>query len=270
VAYRAGFCTSPAPSTFAPLLFAGDVPAAAQAAEELGFDGIEINMKGPEELSGPALKTLLDRHGLRLIAVSSGRIYLDERATLSDPDRATRLRVVERVKRLVDYAGEFEAPVVVGLLRGESLVEGDAERTVSLFVESIQEVADYAAGLEGGGIILEAINRYETPLFNTAEETVEVVKRMDRPNVKILLDVFHMNIEEVSIADAIRATGDLLGHFHIADSNRRAPGMGHVAFAEISAALGDIGYDGWVSGEHLPLPDSYSAARQTRTFVNDL
>jgi len=93
------------------------------------------------------------------------------------------------------------------------------------------------------------------------------VRRVGSPNIKVLLDVFHMNIEELSIAAAIRTTGDKLGHLHIADSNRLAPGMGHVDFAEIAAALSDIGYQGWVSGEHLSLPDSFAAAKQTRSFI---
>jgi sugar phosphate isomerase/epimerase len=266
---KASFATSPAPTGFAPLLFAGDLPAAAKAAGELGFDGIEISMKGPEDLSVKTLKDLLDRHRLELTAVASGRIYLDERATLSDPDEGARMRVVNRVRRLIDFAGGFGAPVIIGLLRGERPPDGDNDKAISLFVQSMQEAADHAASL-GTAVILEAINRYETVLCNTAEQTVEVVKRIGRPNVKILLDVFHMNIEEVSIGEAIRATGDLLGHFHIVDSNRRAPGMGHVAFGDVAAALREIGYNGWLSGEHLPLPDSHAAAKQTRSFIRDL
>jgi sugar phosphate isomerase/epimerase len=266
---KASFATSPAPTGFGPLLFSGDFPAAAKAAGELGFDGIEINMKGPEELSAAALGDLLERNGLGLTAISSGRIYLDEKATLSEPDESARLRVVNRLKRLMDFAGEFGAPVVIGLLRGERARDGDSEKAVSLFVQSMQEAADHAASL-GIGVLLEAINRYETLFFNTAEQTIEVVKRIDRPNVKILLDVFHMNIEEVSMGDAIRATGDLLGHFHIVDSNRRAPGMGHVAYGDIAAALREIGYSGWLSGEHLPIPDSRTAAQQTLSFIRDL
>ena len=125
---KASFATSPAPTGFAPLLFAGDVPAAAKAAAELGFEGIEISMKGPEELRPRLSRAFLDRYDLELTAVASGRIYIDERATLSDPDEGARMRVVNRVKRLIEFAGEFGAPVIVGLLRGERLVDGDARQ----------------------------------------------------------------------------------------------------------------------------------------------
>lgn len=269
VRYRTSFATSPAASAFAPLLFAGDVQAAARSARELGFDGLEINTKGPEELPVHVLKQSLAENGLQLAAIASGRIYLDTGATLTDSDPEARLRVVRRVGDLAGFAAEFGAPIVIGLLRGEHLVDGSPARTTALFVESMQAVADRAAAL-GIDVYIEAINRYETPLLNTAQETLDALRQIDRPNVKMLLDVFHMNIEEVSIAEAIRLTGRLLGHFHISDSNRRAPGMGHIEFAEIAAALRDIDYRGWISGEHLPLPDSYAAAKQTGSFVKDL
>jgi sugar phosphate isomerase/epimerase len=266
---RASFVTSPAPSAFGPLLFAGDLPAAARAARDLGFEGLEINTMGPDELPATMLRGLLQDHGLQLTAVSSGRIYVDGKATLSDPDPEVRAGVIGRLERLAEFAAEFGAPIVIGLLRGERLVDGDSAKTAGLFVESMQTVADRAAAL-GIEVYLEAINRYETALFNTAEQTAEVVRQIDRANVKILLDVFHMNIEEVSIAGAIRSTGSLLGHFHVADSNRHAPGTGHVDFTAVGAALRDIGYQGWISGEHLPLPDSLSAVKQTRAFIKEL
>ena len=93
------------------------------------------------------------------------------------------------------------------------------------------------------------------------------MERIGSPDVSVLLDVFHMNIEEVSIGAAIREAGARLGHFHLADSNRRAAGMGHVDFAEVAAALRDAGYRGWLSAEILPLPDDRAAAEQARRFA---
>ena len=82
-------------------------------------------------------------------------------------------------------------------------------------------------------------------------------------HVKILADLYHMNIEETNLADALRVAGPLVGHVHFADSNRRAAGLGHTDFAPIVAALVEIGYDGYLSAEVLPLPDADTAARQT-------
>ena len=86
----------------------------------------------------------------------------------------------------------------------------------------------------------------------------------------LLADWFHMNIEEVSIESAIRSAGDQVGHVHLADSNRRAAGLGHIPFAPVVAALRDVGYRGYLSAEVLPLPDAAAAARQALAAVRAL
>jgi sugar phosphate isomerase/epimerase len=251
------------------LLYTGNVAECARVAHELGFEGIEISIKGEIELSREALAAMLDTYQLGLAAVATGRIYLDELATLSDPDKAARQRVIERIKEIIEYAAGFNAATIIGLLRGEHPADGDKQGAIHRFVESMKDLGDHAGEL-GATIVLEAINRYETVLLNTAAETLEVIEAIGRPSVKVLLDVFHMNIEEVSMGDAIRATGKHLGHFHIVDSNRRAAGMGHVQYDDIATALREIGYEGWLSGEHLPLPDDFAAAQQTRAFTRAL
>jgi 5-keto-L-gluconate epimerase len=265
VSWRACLATSSGPTGFGPLLFAGRVRACVAVSSELGFDGVEISMRSPEELERRELKAILRESGLQLAALASGRIFLEEGLSLCDTDQAGRARAVVRVQELIAYAAAFEAPVIVGLARGRGAEDGDVDR----FVASMQECADHAAGL-GASLLVEAINRYETALLNTAAETLAVVERIGRPSVTVLLDVFHMNIEEVSIGGAIRAAGPRLGHFHIADSNRRAPGMGHVDYRDIVTALSEVGYQGWLSAEILPLPDDRAAAEQARRFTANM
>ena len=265
MSWRACLATSSGPTGFGPLLFAGRVRACVAVTRELGFDGVEISMRSPEELERRELKAMLGESGLQLAALASGRIFLEEGLSLCDTDQAGRARAVARVQELTVYAAAFEAPVIVGLARGRGAEDGDVDR----FVASMQECADHAAGL-GVSLLVEAINRYETGLLNTAAETLAVVERIGRPSVTVLLDVFHMNIEEVSIGGAIRAAGARLGHFHIADSNRRAPGMGHVDYRDIVTALSEVGYQGWLSAEILPLPDDRAAAEQARRFTANM
>jgi len=119
--------------------------------------------------------------------------------------------------------------------------EGDWARSV----ESVREVAA-VAGDCGVAYCLEVLNRFEGYLLNTAEEAVEFVKQVDNPNAKVMLDTFHMNIEEDSIGGAIRTAGPWLGHFHTGECNRRVPGKGRTPWREIREALHDIGYDGTV------------------------
>ena len=119
--------------------------------------------------------------------------------------------------------------------------KGDWARSV----ESVREVGKVAQDC-GVAYCLEVLNRFEGYLLNTAEEAVEFVKQVDNPGVKVMLDTFHMNIEEDSIGGAIRTAGPLLGHFHTGECNRRVPGKGRTPWREIRDALHDIGYDGTV------------------------
>ena len=112
-------------------------------------------------------------------------------------------------------------------------------------IEGIAGLADFAANL-GVDLCLEVLNRFENHVLNTAEEGVAFVREVGKPNVKVMLDTFHMNIEEDSFGQAIRAAGPLLGHFHTGEANRRVPGKGRLPWHEIGAALREIGYDGAV------------------------
>ena len=258
---RLAFATAAGPTGFGPMLFAGRVREAVRTAADLGFDGIEISAKSPSELAELDLGKLLATNGLQLAAIASGRIYADDGLSLSLPDSARRDEAARRLTELVDMAGEHGAKLIVGLLRGPRPADGDVPAANARLIETLGTCADHASAV-GAGIVLEAINRYETTLQCTAAEALDLVERVGRPNVNVLLDTFHMNIEEACIADAIVATGARLAHFHVADSNRRAPGFGHVEFDAVVAALDAIDYQGWISAEILPLPDDRAAAEQ--------
>jgi D-psicose/D-tagatose/L-ribulose 3-epimerase len=116
--------------------------------------------------------------------------------------------------------------------------KGDLERSI----ESVREIAKVAEDC-GVDFCLEVLNRFENYLINTAEEGVNFAKQVDNPRVKVMLDTFHMNIEEDSIGGAIRKAGDYLGHFHTGECNRKVPGTGRIPWKEIGEALNDIGYD---------------------------
>ena len=266
MSWRTCIATSAGPTGFGPLLTPAAFASASRSSRELGFEGIEISMRSPGELDRRELESLLHHAGLELAAIASGRIFLEEGLSLADPDEARRAAAVARVNELVDYGAPFGAPVIVGLLRGNRPPDGDPTAPSSVSSPACVSAPTTRPG-SAPDLVVEAINRYETPLLNTAAQTVAAVERIGAANVEVLLDVFHMNIEEVSIGGAIRATGDLLGHFHVVDSNRRAPGMGHVDFEPVVAALTDIGYEGWLSAEVLPLPTDSGAAEQHARFT---
>jgi sugar phosphate isomerase/epimerase len=127
-------------------------------------------------------------------------------------------------------------------------------------------VITYAAE-QGVKITMEPINRYETDFIFSAADGMRLVEGLDCENFGLMLDLFHMNIEDVSIEEGLRQAGDRLWHVHIADSNRRYPGNGHLDFDSTFATLNDMRYAGYISAELLPLPDPDVAAQKTIEFL---
>ena len=128
-------------------------------------------------------------------------------------------------------------------------------------VEALQECA--AAGTRSGvRFALEPLNRYETDLVHTVRHGLDLIEQVGAANFGLLLDTFHMNIEEPIINRSIRECGDRIFHFHVADSNRWHPGAGHLDFESILGTLMSTGYDGYVSGEFMPVPNAEVSAQK--------
>ena len=130
------------------------------------------------------------------------------------------------------------------------------------FAVALNDLGEHARQY-GVPLIYEPLNRYETNMANTVEAGVALLNTLSTTNVKLLADLFHMNIEEVDIAAALKAGGRHIGHVHFVDSNRRPAGGGHLNFAPIAAALKEINYQGYASAEAFPYPDSDQAAKLT-------
>ena len=165
---------------------------------------------------------------------------------MGSSDSKIKAEALDWYKRTFDVMGELDMHWLGGALYSYwpvdfSTVNKPEDWKYS--VEGVRELAD-AAKPYGIDLGMEVINRFETHILNTSEEGVEFVKEVDKDNVKVMLDTFHMNIEEVSIGDAIRHAGNLLGHLHTGECNRMVPGKGRMPWREIGDALQDIKYDG--------------------------
>jgi sugar phosphate isomerase/epimerase len=259
---KASLATSPTTAKFAPLLFAGDLTTALESAARLGYDGVELNLRDSAQIDRTDLLARLEHFGLSVPSIGTGQSYFGDGLSLADPDREIQAAVRRRMRDHILLAAELGSRVVIGSIRGRL----DDQSTVSrqaccrIAVESTQSLAEFAA-THGVGLTVEPINRYETNFLNTIDDTLDFVNQVDTPNLGILADTFHMNIEETSMVGALRRAGSRLCHVHLVDSNRRAPGMGHLDFGPIIGVLEEMGYSNWLSAEILPLPDDETAAR---------
>jgi len=136
-------------------------------------------------------------------------------------------------------------------------------------VEALQECAAEAAP-HNVNYALEPLNRYETDLIHTVDEGLDLIERVGADNFGLLLDTFHMNIEEPIEEESIRQCSNRIFHFHVADSNRWYPGAGHLDFKSLLSVLFSMGYHGYVSGEFMPIPNPDTAAKMNIDYLRQL
>jgi sugar phosphate isomerase/epimerase len=160
------------------------------------------------------------------------------------------------------FGGRLGAPAILGSVQGRQSAGMERAEALDIMAAALERCSGAAADW-GVGFIYEPLNRYETNVFNQAEKAAEFLAERGLERVCLLADLFHMNIEERDIAAALRGAGRWVGHVHFADSNRQAMGFGHTDPVPVLAALREIGYQGYLSAEILPLPDPLTAARQT-------
>ena len=238
-------------------------------AAEIGFDAIEIFAPGPDAIAPEQLHKLIEQYQLPVAAVGTGAGMVKHGLSLADIDAAQREKAIGFIKQMIDFGANFEAPAIIGSMQGRWGGDVSHEMALRFLSEALTELGQYAA-TKNVPLIYEPLNRYESNLINTMAMAVECLGTLPTRNVKILADLFHMNIEEADVAAAVAQCGDHLGHVHLADSNRQAAGFGHTCFKSVYASLEKIGYQGYVSGEILPLPDSDAAARQMLAAVSEL
>ncbi|MGG3467283.1 sugar phosphate isomerase/epimerase family protein [Neobacillus pocheonensis] len=232
------------------LVYAGeDIEAGIARLAKFGYDGVEF-VGEPEKMDTNRIKELLDQYNIEASTICA--IYNAERDLVSSNENI-RKNAVEYIKSCVDFASTIGAKGISLTPTACMKIYGEADRETELnwAVEGIREAGLYA-GEHGVRLTVEAWNRYENYLINRLEQALELVNRVNLPNVGVMGDTYHMNIEEVDIADTIRMVGDKLYHLHIADSNRAAPGRGHIDFEPIVQALRDINYRGFLTMELLP------------------
>jgi D-psicose/D-tagatose/L-ribulose 3-epimerase len=214
---------------------------------DIGFDILEVNAGTVANMSSrerKALKAHADDRNLDLTYC----IGLPAAYDVAAEDVTTRRRGIEYLKSQANSIGEMGGGKISGILYGSwpaLMPEGVSDKRP--FVDrSLKSMREAIKTAEENNVLLmmEVVNRFEQFIINTAEEAVEYVKAVDSPNIKILLDTYHMNIEEDHIGSAVETAGEYLGHIHLGENNRKPPGCGHIPWMELATALKKIEYKG--------------------------
>lgn len=226
-----------------PLTTAG-VAELAPKVRALGFDWFEVPLELTDSIDYARAGAILRDNGLGVSVCAA----MGPDRDLIHPDKAIRDNGMAYLRQCVDAVRALGGTNVVGPLysavgRVWQMTADERARDTDLLVTQLKELAAYA-GDKGAMLGVEPLNRFETSFINLAAQAIAVVDRVDQPACRIMLDTFHMNIEEKSLGDAIRAAGKRLVHLHACENDRGAPGSGNVTWGEVATALREIGYDG--------------------------
>ena len=229
---------------------------------ECGYQGVEFLIRDCKNKELAGLERMLAENDLKLSMLCTGEIWAQEHISLSDIDDEKRDRCIKRFKEMIDFAAPYGAQVNIGRVRGSIVPDVRPEVTIDRAVSAFRELAEYA---EDKGVIvaLEPVSRIYSNFINTTAEGRDMVDRVAHPNFKIMLDVFHMNVEDVNMFEEFRKSVGYFDYVHVCDNNRLYPGNCGFDFKKIIGTLKEIGYEGWVSAEVFQIPDDDTCVRKT-------
>ncbi len=238
--------------------------------KNMGFDAIELT-PGDEfrKMDPEKLHKKLDELGLE---VSLCGIF-NESNDISTDDAVIRQRGIDYMRDYTDWGKEIGARIIGGPLfsaLGKKRYLPDEERKAEWdrSADSLKRIGEDAAK-KGFIIAMEPINRFEIDMINTASQAIHMCEQVDNPSIKMMLDTFHMNIEDINIGDEIRASKKHLVHFHTCANHRGVPGNDHIPWGEVNKALNDIDYEGYGVIESFAQGEVAAFANIWRPLVED-
>lgn len=234
-----------------------DLAPAFRHAADLGFDGVEISLLGMTDEKAAALGQAIRDHGLE-VTCSDG-LAVDKDITSPDPE--VQQAGIAYLRWAIETTAKLGAEGLAGVLFAPWGQFDPANRAARLerSAEALAAVDDTLAAT-GVTLGLEALNRFETDLLNTAEDAVALAKATGSPRIGALLDTFHLNIEEKDVEGAIAGAAGHLAHFHVSDNDRGVPGSGHVPWEAVKRGLDRAGYDGWIVAEMFVIAGNPASA----------
>lgn len=228
-------------------------------AKELGFDGVELSLFDPYSVPVSEVKRKVRTLGLR---VNTGT-GLSKRYNLISPDKNTRRRGIEYMKRIIVLSQELGAENLTGVnYAGWGYLTGKmrTQEEWNWGVEAFSEVCEFARENSQLTLCIEPVNRFESHFINIAADAVRFLKEVGAKNAKVHLDTFHMIREENIFTEAVKVCGSRLGYVHACENHRGIPGTGMVPWEEFYQALNAVGYDGWITIESFN-PDLKTIAK---------
>ncbi len=246
--------------------YQGDFESSIADISSMGYRCVELMSRDPKELDVPALQGVLKKYNVSVAMVCTGECFGQEGLMLVSRDPDIRSRAFLRTCELIDFAGSLGAGVNIGRLRGHYYDDIPREETYELAVSVMRKLGEYAAS-KGVTIVLEPVTMLQTNFINSTQEGIDLVHAVNHPNFRLMIDIYHSNIEDPNLYKALQSAADVLAHVHIADNNRKIPGTCGFDFPKIIQTLKEIGYTGVLSIEMFQIPDQTTCARSSAEYL---
>jgi sugar phosphate isomerase/epimerase len=217
---------------------------------DYGYDAVELFPRSGKDIPVSEIKEITEANNLKVCAFGTGAGKVLYGLTLTSPDKSVRREAVSYISEIIKVASKFNSLVIIGSMQGSVDEKIGRGQTTGWLTECLNELSQIANGFNVN-LVFEPINRYESNCINSLGQGIELIKSARSNNIKLLADLFHMNIEERSVEQAIIQTASHIGHIHFADSNRLFPGLGHTDFSKVFKALHQIHYEGYISVEAM-------------------
>jgi sugar phosphate isomerase/epimerase len=222
--------------------FDGDL----ECMKRIGYDAVELQIPDPAELDEPRVRRSLEEVGYSLCAFQTGSTYASRGNCLSTKDEAVRTRTIQLLERFVPLASRWKSVIVFGSLQGRRSDEPDQEVGEARIEEAMRRIGQLATA-QGVTIAFEPVTHEEVGFNNTIESVSSLVRRLSLPGLRMMIDTFHMNIEEKDMLAPLPAIRDILAHVHLSETNRDILGAGHWDTAAFLRRLREISYAGYCS-----------------------
>ena len=234
----------------------------------LGYNGVDLAVRDRRFIDPKTLTALLQRYHLEVASLSTDALWVEEKMSLTDVESTIRKATLTRLSGYLPLAYHLKTFLCLGISRGDGKgVTG--EEANEWLVDSLKALCA-AADEYDVKIGIEPLNRAETSLVNTVKQGMELIQKVDKYNLGLVLNTYHMNLEETLIEESIRNCAGKIVHVKIADANRRAPGSGYMNFGSIMKTLKAVGYKGYLAGDFLPVPTAESAAQKNIGYLREL
>ena len=253
-----------------PVTLRGPIEAICKTAKETGYDALELHIREPRRYDAKKIRAVAGQHGLSICAAANGMEYTVNGLSLIDDDPDKQEQAVARVFEHVDFVSELGARLIVGIMRGNIPRGKPARIYLDRFSTALKRICDYAAEKQVP-VVLESILRYINNYLNSVPATMDFITALGHKNLSLHLDTHSMALEEKNLEESILyCRNKPLGYVHYSDNNRLYPGGGALDFRELTRALVDIGYTGYITIESLPYPSAEECARRGLSYLKSI